>query len=99
MHALISHTCADILTEEELHELGYNDSFLITEDKAEAIATRLEEVLASPMNWLEAKEKVKASLESISEKYHLQENPYKFTADNVRWFIEFARNSGGFEVC
>jgi hypothetical protein len=65
--------CADFLTEDDMNGGCYNDSYIITEDKAVAIAKRLKEALEEPEtqvyldNHMKAMEKAKKHNEMIEQ--------------------------------
>lgn len=90
LRMLISLTCADILTIEEMRKLGFNDGHLYSRKKAQAIASRLGEIAADEKLLSSYEAKIKNVLPEI----------YKgcWSKDNILWFVEFLRNCGGFEV-
>lgn len=90
LHALICLTCAEILTEQELRGLGFNEGFAFSAEKAAAIASRLSEI-ATDENQLAGYERKALAL--LPESY--QEG---WSKDNILEFVEFLRDSGGFEV-
>ena len=80
--------CADFLTEDDMNGGCYNDSYIITEDKAVAIAERLYEALKEPEtqeyldNHMKAMEKAKKHNEMIEqEKKALDEIAVAITGD------------------
>ena len=80
--------CADFLTEDDMNAGCYNDNYIITEDKAVAIAERLYEALKEPEtqeyldNHMKAMEKAKKHNEMIEqEKKALDEIAVKITGD------------------
>ena len=80
--------CADFLTEDDMNGGCYNDSYIITEDKAVAIAERLYEALKEPEtqeyldNHMKAMEKAKKHNEIIEqEKKALDEIAVAITGD------------------
>ena len=80
--------CADFLTEDDMNGGCYNDSYIITEDKAVAIAERLYEALKEPEtqeyldNHMKVMEKAKKHNEMIEqEKKALDEIAVAITGD------------------
>lgn len=80
--------CADFLTEDDMNGGCYNDSYIITEDKAVAIAERLYEALKEPEtqeyldNHMKVMEKAKKHNEMIDqEKKALDEIAVAITGD------------------
>ena len=80
--------CADFLTEDDMNGGCYNDSYIITEDKAVAIAERLYEALKEPEtqeyldNHMKTMEKAKKHNEMIEqEKKALDEIAVAITGD------------------
>ena len=80
--------CADFLTEDDMNGGCYNDSYIITEDKAVAIAERLYEALKQPEtqeyldNHMKAMEKAKKHNEMIEqEKKALDEIAVEMTGN------------------
>lgn len=88
---LINCSCHDILTDEEFVNLGWNNGYEYSEFTASQIAERLE-IIANDEKLLE---KYKTMIRS-----QLGE-PYEgcWSKDNILEFVEFLKNSGGFEVC
>jgi len=80
--------CEDILTDDDMNAGCYNDAYIITEDKAVAIAKRLKEALEEPEtqeyleNHMKAMEKAKKHNEMIEqEKKALDEIAVTITGD------------------
>ena len=80
--------CEDILTDDDMNAGCYNDAYIITEDKAVAIAKRLKEALKEPEtqeyldNHMKAMEKAKKHNEMIEqEKKALDEIAVTITGD------------------
>ena len=80
--------CEDILTEDDMNAGCYNDNYMITEDKAIAIAKRLKEALETPEtqayldNHMKAMEKAKKHNQAIDkEKKALDEIAVAITGD------------------
>lgn len=80
--------CEDILTEADMNAGCYNDNYIITEDKAVAIAKRLKEALEQPEteeyleNHMKAMEKAKKHNEKIEqEKKALDKIAVEMTGD------------------
>jgi hypothetical protein len=90
LQALITILCADELTEEETRELGFNDGYKYSAEKAALIAERLAEVAANDEMLDHYRGHI---LELLSDSYK-----DCWDRDNVVEFIEFLKNSGGFEV-
>jgi hypothetical protein len=90
MQIFISLTCYDLLSERELKELGQNDGYAFSAEKAQAMADRLGQVAAD--------RRLLASYKN--QMYELLPDIYRgsWSKDNVLEFGEFLRNSGGFEV-
>lgn len=91
LQCLIELTCADILSDQELNELGLNDGYAYSAAQATAIGERLEAVARDEQILERYHQEVLASL---SETYH-----QCWSRENVLAFAEFAKQSGGFEVC
>lgn len=90
LQLVIYMTCADILTEEELRELGFNDGYAYNAQKAAAIATRLSDIAADEERLDRYRQKAMALLPEV---YH-----EAWSKENILKFVEFLRHSGGFEV-
>ena len=90
LQVLISITCADILSEVELKELGFNDGYAYSGEKAEAIAARLNDIAADEKRLVEHKQKALAVLPEV---YH-----ECWSKANILEFVEVLKASGGFEV-
>ena len=90
LHALIYLTASDILTEEEMDELGYNDGFAFSPDKAQALAKRLSNVVSDEKFLAECEKTVMIQLPGY---YH-----GCWSKENILEFIEFLEHSGGFTV-
>lgn len=90
LQVLISLSCQDILTEEDVRELGFNDGYAYSADKAQAVAGRLREIAADEKRLAGYEREVKAFLPDI---YH-----GCWSKENILEFEEFLKNSGGFEV-
>ena len=88
---LINYSCQDILTDEEFVNLGWNNGYEYNEFTANQIAERLE-IIANDEKLLEKSKTM--IMGQFSE-------PYEgcWTKDNILEFVEFLKNSGGFEVC
>ena len=88
LQVLISITCADILTEVEERELGFNDGYAYSADKAEAIASRLGAIAADEKRLADYKRKVMALMREEYQDY--------WSKENIEEFVQFLKNSGGF---
>lgn len=100
--------CSDILTKNEQKNGEYNNCKEISEEKALKIAIRLKEKIKDETvsNYLKEvnkliKEAKKENKEynKIKSKKHNWEEDYQFTITNLKEFITFVENSGGFEIC
>lgn len=89
MQALILLTCADILTVEEMRELGLNDGHYYSAETAAAMASRLADIVADEKLWASYDKEIE---EMLPEAYDC------WSKDNVLEFVEFLRHCGGFEV-
>tara|TARA_A100001391_G_scaffold185324_1_gene153860 strand:+ start:1685 stop:2119 length:435 start_codon:yes stop_codon:yes gene_type:complete len=85
---LIHDKCGDLLTEQQRISLQYNDGTTYTKKQAIRIAERLSECVKN--GYVAELEK---SIKSIKD------NSYPFCKKNVEEFIEFAKHSGGFQIC
>jgi hypothetical protein len=90
LQVVISLTCPDILTDEEMRELGYNNGYLFSAEKAEAIASRLSEIANDEKRLAECKQTVMALLPEVYKKC--------WSKENILEFVEFLKACGGFEV-
>lgn len=99
IHCLIAET--QVLGIADLVAIGFNDGHTISEDKAIAIATALEVmldnlpdecVMPSPL-------RVNEGGRFLRDDEAGGKSPYSIGKDDIREFITFCRESGGFEVC
>jgi len=90
MRGLIILTCGDFLTVEEVRELGFNNGYGYSAEKAAAIARRLAEVAADDELLASYEKQIKEMLPESYESF--------WSKDNVLEFVQFLRNCGGFEV-
>jgi hypothetical protein len=90
LRLLITLSCADILTIEDMRKLEFNDGHLYSPKKAEAIASRLGEIAAD--------EKLLSSYETEIKRVLPEIYKDCWSKDNILEFVEFLRNSGGFQV-
>lgn len=90
LQRMMEETCADILTYEEMENLGWNNGFEYSEEKARMIVERLREVV-------EDDEMFDSLGKSIMDDLG---DSYKDCWDrkNVLDFIDFIESSGGFRV-
>ena len=90
MQALIYLSCFDILTEDELLKLGFNECYSYTAEQAEAIASCLSDILADEKQLAEYKKKAMSVLPEVYQGC--------WSKQNVVEFVAFLKHSGGFEV-
>jgi tRNA(Phe) wybutosine-synthesizing methylase Tyw3 len=90
LKVVIHLTCEDILTDEDLRELGFNDGHVYSAAKAEAIASRLSAIAADEKQLAECK---KNAMVFLPDYYH-----EAWSKENIQEFVEFLKASGGFEV-
>ena len=93
--------CKDILTEEDMTRGSYNDGHLINEKKAKLIADRLNEKLKSKEvdTFAKAYEKERQIAKKSDDKDLKFMSSYPFNVDNVKRFMVFCKESGGFVIC
>tara|TARA_R100000655_G_scaffold105138_1_gene153080 strand:+ start:926 stop:1390 length:465 start_codon:yes stop_codon:yes gene_type:complete len=92
----ICFVCDDTLTKEDVESGNYNDGHLINKTKAEAIAHKLETLLLEGSVQRYA-DKRQEHLDQL-DKDDWDKN-YPFSVDNVKEFLAFVRDSGGFKIC
>ena len=93
--------CDDILTEEDIVGGHYNDNHLISEEKASAIAKRLQERIDDG-----TAQKYEASVKEAYEECEKNKNGnpvdwdmnYPFAVSHLQEFITFCSESGGFTI-
>ena len=90
----VCNECDDILTIKEAEGGCFNDGIKISKTKAEKIAKRLEEKLKDGSIDLH-KAGYDGTVESISDEWAKN---YPFEVDNVIQFIDFCKESGGFQI-
>jgi hypothetical protein len=91
LQGLIMYSCQDILNEEEIDNLGWNNGYEYSEFMAKMIAERL--------NLIANDEKLLANYEArimgeLGEYYK-----GCWSKENILEFVDFLENSGGFSVC
>lgn len=87
---LILEVAKDILTAKEREDLGWNNGGLIPQEKAVAIAERLEKFLKDKKDVAQTKKDI---MEALGESYS-----GCWSVANIKEFIKFARSSGGFTI-
>ena len=87
--------CQDIITDTDADSGHYNDGHLIDSDKCNSIVERLESLLkdGSVKEYELEYQKRLDSLEKDDFNSH-----YPFSEENVKGFMEFVKDSGGFEI-
>jgi len=98
IHSLIAQ--ANVLDDDDLTAIGFNDGHLITEDKAKAIADALEKMLDDLPDEIivPSSLRVDDSGRFLGEGEEGGKTPYSIGKEDLREFITFCRESGGFEV-
>jgi hypothetical protein len=92
LHALISETCDDLLDEDELYHMAFNDGVAFTGKEAEAIASRLAEAVKDKESLASSKGKV---MDMLGDGFDEE----AWSKEGILSFVKFLRNSGGFEIC
>ena len=91
MQLLISLSSREILTEEEVVELGINDGHVFSEEQALVIAENLSSLAENDEVFAQVQELITGALGKPYDKC--------FSKENVLEFIGFLKESGGFKVC
>ena len=94
MWTYVCNECDDILTIKEAEGGTYNDGVKISKAKAEKIAKRLEERLKDGSVDLH-KAGYDATVDEINDEWA---SKYPFDSNNVVKFVDFCKESGGFEI-
>ena len=89
-------SCGDFMTEEDAKEGHHNGGHEIDEETAEKIVERLT-FLLKVGGVKKYEEERQAHLEALPED-DFNRN-YPFSVENVEEFVEFVKNSGGFQIC
>ena len=89
-------SCGDFMTEEDAEHGHHNGGHEIDEETAEKIVERLT-FLLKVGGVKKFEEERKAHLESLPEDDF--DRNYPFSVENVEEFVEFVKNSGGFQIC
>jgi hypothetical protein len=90
LHILICLLCEDFLTIEEGREMGFNEGFSYSAEKARAIAFRLAFVASDDERLARYEARVAEILPANYEGC--------WSKDTIIEFVEFLRDCGGFEV-
>ena len=105
IHMLIEDT--GVLNDEELEAIGYNDGYFIPDGKALLIAERMEKLIADApegASYVNPNSKLAQMGEALINAFvgqgvTVERGDSQFVdIGYVKTFIDFARNSGGFEV-
>ena len=97
--------CDDFLDSEDIQGGDNNDGHVITEEKASAIAKRLQEKIddGTAAEFERQVNEYQESVEKDDNGWPKSDNDfmanYPFSVGNVQRFIEFCSESGGFEIC
>lgn len=89
-------SCGDFMTEEDAEHGHHNGGHEIDEEKAEQIVERLTFLLKIG-GVKKYEEERQAHLEALPED-DFNRN-YPFSVENVEEFVEFVKDSGGFQIC
>lgn len=89
-------SCGDFMTEEDAEHGHHNSGHEIDEETAEQIVERLT-FLLKVGGVKKYEEERQAHLEALPED-DFNRN-YPFSVENVEEFVEFVKNSGGFQIC
>jgi hypothetical protein len=89
-------SCGDFMTEEDNEHGHHNSGHEIDEETAEKIVERLT-FLLKVGGVKKYEEERQAHLEALPED-DFNRN-YPFSVENVEEFVEFVKNSGGFQIC
>tara|TARA_R100000656_G_scaffold104149_1_gene75892 strand:+ start:222 stop:719 length:498 start_codon:yes stop_codon:yes gene_type:complete len=85
--------CSNILTEDDMNSGCYNDGVRISKTKSLRIASRLSKLIKNGS--VAAWEKEYSKINSDEDKSKFS---YPFSEDNVKEFMIFCKESGGFEI-
>ena len=86
---MVEQTCHDMLTDEQLHGLHMNNGIIYNEELALMVVEKLEELMEE--DW-----KFNAKVSIIKKELG---EMYPFDKKNLHEFMNFCKNSGGFEIC
>ena len=92
LQALITYACNDVLSVEDADNLGYNNGYFISKDKAERIADKLEKVLNNEKKL----RKMEKQIMGVLPKENYGDC---WSRTNIWEFIKFCRGSNGFYIC
>lgn len=106
--AFVCKHCKDILTEKQQNGGSFNDGTKVGAKMSIKIADRLQETIDNKIAIQETKDNKKGIKEAKKHNKTLNfKNPpsdrdwrdaYPFTIENLKEFIQFCRDSGGFEI-
>lgn len=101
----ICSNCEDILTEKQMVGGNYNDGTKITEEQAEQIFLRIQEIDKKDLIKIEAEDIEQREMakennkdKAVGDKDYIWSANYPFDAKNVMEFADFCKASGGFEI-
>ena len=101
----ICSNCEDILTEKQMAGGNYNDGTKITEEQAEQIFLRIQEIDKKDLIKIEAEDIEQREMakennkdKAVGDKDYIWSANYPFDAKNVMEFADFCKASGGFEI-
>ena len=99
--AYVIEICHEIMTDDDIGGGSYNDGYIIKAAKAKKMAKLLEESIKDgrcERHAFDVKEHNKKLSESDDKDDRFMSS-YPFDVDNVKRFIKFLRESGGFDIC